>query len=68
MMSSIDGWNRGRMAIRVVILGKGFNSSVVQNYCIFSGTSSIYSLEASEGRPSATALRFSNFDRVQKEG
>jgi hypothetical protein len=32
VMSSIDGWNRGRMAIRVVILGKRFNSSVIPNY------------------------------------
>jgi len=28
---SIDGWNRGRMAIRVVIKGKGFNSSIILN-------------------------------------
>jgi hypothetical protein len=29
------------MLIRLVIRGKGFNSSVVLNYCIFSGVSFI---------------------------
>jgi hypothetical protein len=31
VISSIDGWNRGRMLMRVAIKGKRFNSSIVQN-------------------------------------
>src|ERR1700674_2223753 len=51
--SSIDGWNSGRILIRLVTPRERFNSSIVLNFRIFFAPHPSTSLEMDEGGPAA---------------